>query len=247
MYDIVHVLVIVASVTITMLSSVEAIDSAYGPLLAVGEWILTFFLTLDYFLRLYSVSRRLGYAKSFFGLVDLVSILPSYIGIFIPGTRFLSIIRFLRILRIFRIFKLSLYQNEMQALYGALRTSRRRVAVFIFFILVCVVVLGSLMYVVEGPENGFTSIPLSVYWSIVTLTTVGYGDISPQTPLGRFLANAIMLLGYSIIVVPTGIVVTVGSHHRGMQGLVACPGCGFSSHPKDAVFCHRCAAKLSDL
>jgi voltage-gated potassium channel len=244
-YDIAHLMVIVVSVIVTMLSSVTAVERVHRSLLSTAEWVLTGLLTVDYILRLYSVNRRRSaYAFSFFGVVDLVSILPTYLSILVPGTRFLSTIRFLRILRVFRVFNLSIYQNEMLTLYRAIKMSRRRIAVFIFFILVCVVVLGSLMYTIEGPENGFTSIPLSVYWAIVTLTTVGYGDVSPQTPLGQLLANVIMLLGYSIIVIPTGIVVTARNEETAVRGRVSCPECGVSDHQKDAVHCRRCAAAL---
>ena len=243
-YDIAHLTVIVMSVLITMASSVVSINRVHGTLLSSAEWVLTVIFTVDYFFRLYSVSRRLSYAGSFFGIVDLVSILPTYISILVPGTRFLSTIRFLRILRVFRVFNLSLYQKEMHALYRAIRLSRRRIAVFIFFVLVCVVVMGSLMYTIEGPDNGFSSIPLSVYWAIVTLTTVGYGDVSPQTPLGQLLANVIMLLGYSIIVIPTGIVVTAKHEESAVRGSGLCSECGAQDHQKDAVYCRKCGAEL---
>jgi len=242
-YDIGHIVVILTSVAVTMAASVASLNAAHGSILHTAEWVLTGLLTLDYCLRLFSVRNRLRYARSFFGMVDLVSILPTYLGVLIPGTQFLSTVRFLRILRVFRVFNLSSYHNEMQALFLALKTSRRRIVVFIFFVLVCVVVLGSLMYTIEGPANGFTSIPLSIYWAIVTLTTVGYGDLSPQTPLGQLLSNVIMLLGYSIIVIPTGIVATSGRGRVPADG-PSCPDCGAAGHQTDAFFCRKCGAGL---
>lgn len=242
-YDIGHMVVILTSVAVTMATSVTGLNAVYGTLLHTVEWILTGLLTLDYCLRLFSVRNRLRYARSFFGVVDLVSVLPTYLSFLVPGSQFLSTVRFLRILRVFRVLNLSSYHEEMQALFSALKASRRRIVVFVFFVLVCVVVLGSLMYTIEGPGNGFTSIPISIYWAIVTLTTVGYGDLSPRTPLGQLLANVIMLLGYSIIVIPTGIVATSGRGRMPADG-PACPGCGSAGHQTDAVFCRKCGKRL---
>lgn len=242
LYDVCHISVILVSVAVTMAASVESLNRAYGTFLHLAEWILTALFTVDYALRLYSVRNRPRYARSFFGLVDLLSILPTYLSVVFPAGRFLSMVRFLRMLRVFRVFDLSGYQAEMQALYSALKASRKRITVFIFFVLVCVAVAGSLMYTLEGPAHGFTSIPLSIYWAIVTLTTVGYGDLSPQTPLGQLLANVIMLMGYSIIVVPTGMVVTAGSFGAGAR---QCPSCGVRGHQRDAVFCRKCGAALA--
>lgn len=242
-YDIVHVVVIISSVAMTMAASVSSLSRFFGGFFYGAEWLFTLMLTIDYMFRLYSVENRSRYTRSFSGTVDLVSFLPTYLSILVPGTQFLATVRFLRILRVFRVFNLPGYQGEMQALYEALKASRRRIAVFIFFVLTCVVVLGSLMYTIEGPENGFTSIPISIYWAIVTLTTVGYGDISPQTPPGQFLANLIMLLGYSIIVIPTGIVVTVGTRNT-KEASLPCPGCGAGGHRKEAGYCWKCGEPM---
>lgn len=242
-YDMGHIAVILTSVAVTMATSVAALNAVHGTLLHTVEWVLTGLLTLDYCLRLFSVRNRLKYARSFFGVVDLVSVLPTYLSFIVPGSQFLSTVRFLRILRVFRVFNLSSYHDEMQALFSALKASRRRIVVFVFFVLVCVVVLGSLMYAIEGPENGFTSIPISIYWAIVTLTTVGYGDLSPRTPLGQLLSNVIMLLGYSIIVIPTGIVATSGRGGTRPDG-PSCPECGAAGHQTDAVFCRKCGKRL---
>lgn len=242
-YDIAHIAVVLSSVAVTMAASVASFNAAHGALLHTIEWVFTGLLTLDYGLRLYTVTNRMRYARSFFGIVDLVSFLPTYLSVLVPGSQFLSTVRFLRILRVFRVLNLSSYQAEMQALFLAMKASRKRVVVFIFFVLVCVVVLGSLMYTIEGPENGFTSIPLSIYWAIVTLTTVGYGDLSPRTPLGQVLANVIMLLGYSIIVIPTGIVVTTGRFGRVGRNPI-CPGCSATDHTEDALFCRKCGTVL---
>jgi len=243
-YDIVHITVIISSVIITMASSVASLQQAYGEVFYGVEWGFTLALSIDYIFRLYSVQNRLRYARGFFGVVDLISVLPTYLSLLIPGAQFLAGVRFLRILRVFRIFNLPNYQYEIQALYEALEASKRRIVVFIFFVLTCVIVLGSLMYTIEGPENGFTSIPLSIYWAIVTLTTVGYGDISPGTPLGQLLSNLIMLLGYSIIVIPTGIVVTVGGRQARKSSTI-CPNCSVGEHREDAVYCWKCGRSLS--
>jgi len=209
-YDIGLLVVIAASVLVAMLDSVAEIQREYGPNLQVADWCLTILFTLDYAVRLWCVKRPVNYALSFFGLVDLLSVIPTYVSPLIPGSQYLATLRFLRILRIFRVLKLSTYQAELQLLLQALMISRRRIMVFLFFVLTMVVVLGSLMYTLEcsDPTSGFSSIPRGIYWAIVTLTTVGYGDVSPKTGLGQAVASLIMILGYSLIVVPTGIVVS---------------------------------------
>jgi len=205
-FDVVLILAIVASVAVTVLDSVASFRAAHGPLLLRLEWAFTVLFAAEYFLRLLCAPRPLRYAGSFFGAVDLVGWLPTVVGLLVPGSHYLTTFRVLRVLRVFRVLKMAAYLEEARILADALRAGRRRILVFLFTVLTLVVLLGSLMYLIEGPENGFTSIPVAVYWAIVTLTTVGYGDISPQTPAGQFLASFIMILGYAILAVPTGII-----------------------------------------
>lgn len=242
-YDVFLLVVISLSVAVAMAASVSSLNQVHWRMFRDLEWAFTFFFTADYLLRLYSARKRLAYAYSFTGIVDFVSFVPTYLSILIPGTQFLVAVRFLRMLRVFRVLNLSSFQTEIHALTAAMKASRNRILVFVFFVLVCVVVLGSMMYVIEGPENGFTSIPMSIYWAVVTLTTVGYGDLSPQTPLGQMLSNVIMLLGYSIIVIPTGIVATVGAAEVS-QGRSNCTRCGATGHRKDARFCYNCGGAM---
>jgi len=256
-YDVALILTIALSVVCVMLDSVAGIRREVGSLLYGIEWVFTALFTIDYAVRLRCVERPAKYARSFFGIVDLLSITPTYLSLFIPGSQYLAAIRFLRVLRTFRVLKLSTYQRESHLLMNAMRSSARRILVFIFFVLTLVVVLGSLMYVVEGVENGFTSIPRSIYWAVVTLTTVGYGDISPQTGLGQTIAAAVMILGYSIIVIPTGIIATAVSNEELAQNRsdalppdfhplssASCPSCTAGGHASDASFCRRCGAPL---
>lgn len=225
-YDTLLIMTVVISVLCVLLDSVTSINVRHGHGLYVVEWIFTILFTIDYVTRLACVKRPLRYALSFFGIVDLLGVIPTYLGLIFPEGRYLVTIRFLRVLRVFRVFKLVAYLEEARAMGAALRASAKKITVFLVGVLTMVVVLGSLMYVIEGaqPETGFTSIPRSIYWAIVTLTTVGYGDISPGTPAGQALAAVIMILGYSIIVVPTGIV-TVEMAGRSNRG-GPCPHCG---------------------
>lgn len=244
-FDVGLIAAILLSVFVVMLESVASVRATHGSALLAAEWILTGLFTLEYALRLFCVGRPLRYATSFYGVVDLMAILPSYLSVLVPGTQALSVIRVLRILRVFRVLKLVSYVNETEVLLRALAASARKIFVFIFAVLSLVVILGSLMYLVEGPEHGFTSIPRGVYWAIVTLTTVGYGDISPETGPGQLLASAIMILGYGIIAVPTGIVSAELS--RGTSsGLStqACPSCSAEGHDRDASYCKVCGALL---
>jgi len=243
-FDILLIVSILASVIAIMLDSVNSINILYGDFLYAVEWFFTIVFSIEYVLRLICVGRPLLYASSFFGIVDLVAIIPTYISLFIPGTEYLLVIRILRILRIFRVLKLVKYMGEAILLIKALRASSRKITVFIFTVVTLVIILGSLMYLIEGAQNGFTSIPRSIYWAIVTLTTVGYGDISPQTNIGQMLAAFIMILGYSIIAVPTGIVTVELSRFSSKQATRSCRDCSAEGHDNDAVFCKYCGAKL---
>ncbi|MCB0192140.1 MAG: ion transporter [Anaerolineae bacterium] len=245
LFDVVLICSIILSVAVVLLDSVAGIRVRYGAILYAAEWFFTILFTIEYILRLISVHRPLRYATSFFGVVDLLAILPTYISLFIPGSQYLLTIRVLRLLRIFRVFKLATYLSEAQLIVTALRASRRKISVFLFAVLTIVIIIGSLMYVVEGGENGFVSIPTSIYWAIVTLTTVGYGDISPQTAVGKALASMVMIIGYAIIAVPTGIVtVELSQATRHMITTQACPACGLQGHDRDAQYCKHCGAHL---
>ena len=244
LFDEVLILAIMLSVIVVMLDSVRGITAAYGGLFYSLEWIFTILFTVEYLLRLFCVGRPIRYATSFFGIIDLLAILPTYLSLLLPGSQYLVAIRVLRLLRIFRVLKLVQYLGEADLLMRALRGSKRKIILFLFTVLNLVVILGSLMYVIEGAESGFTSIPRSIYWAIITLTTVGYGDIVPQTNLGQALASLIMIIGYSIIAVPTGIVTSeITSASKYFKGRV-CQNCSFEGHDIDAKFCKRCGEKL---
>ena len=245
-FDVLLIVSILASVAVVMLDSIGPVRSQLGGLLYALEWCFTFMFTLEYLLRLLVVGRPIKYACSFYGVVDLLAILPTYLSLLLPGSQYLIVIRILRILRIFRILKLVTYLGEAQLLLKALRASGRKIAVFLYTVLTLVVIFGSLMYVIEGEANGFTSIPRGIYWAIVTLTTVGYGDISPQTTLGQTLASLVMILGYAIIAVPTGIVTVEMSHlFKTKVSTQACPECGAEGHDVDARHCMYCGASLN--
>ena len=246
---------IAISVTVVMLESVPTVRARYGGILYVAEWCLTVLFTAEYVLRLLCVRRPLRYARSFFGVVDLLAILPTYLSLFLVGAQSLIVIRALRLLRIFRILKLPEYYGQAGLLMMALRASRQKIVVFVASVLMIVVIVGALMYLVEGPEHGFTSIPAGVYWAAVTITTVGYGDIAPETPVGRILAVALMLTGYGIIAVPTGIVTAemIGIERKGGADVVSgrarrrvCPDCGADRHDGDARYCKLCGNVLEE-
>jgi voltage-gated potassium channel len=244
-FDVILLISIVASVLAVSLESVAELQSAFANTLRVLEWIFTALFTVEYAARLYSSPRPSKYAWSFFGLVDLLAIIPSYVSFLIPGAQSLLAIRALRLIRVFRILKLGEYLSEAQVLSEALRASRPKITVFLTVVLTVVVLVGSAMYLVEGPENGFTSIPRSMYWTVVTLTTVGYGDIAPRTPLGQMLASLLMVLGYGIIAVPTGIVsVELARAEQHRKAVCGCPGCGATDHDSDARFCKHCGTML---
>jgi len=245
LFDIILIVSIVLSVMVVMLDSVSTIRNSYGGFLVLSEWFFTFLFTIEYFLRLSCVGRPFKYATSFFGIVDLLAIIPTYLSFFLPGSQFLIVIRILRVLRIFRVFKLVQYLVEIRLLNQALRASRRKIVVFLFTVFTLVIIFGSMMYVIEGEQNGFTSIPRSIYWAIVTLTTVGYGDISPKTGFGQALAAVIMIIGYAIIAVPTGIVTTeIARASERKVSTQACRVCSAEGHDIDAKYCKDCGVKL---
>jgi|TARA_B100000809_G_scaffold203678_1_gene204839 voltage-gated potassium channel len=243
-FDVLLIISILLSVIIVLLDSVQFYNNKYGDILYMMEWIFTILFTIEYFLRIYCIKRPFLYTKSFFGIIDLLSILPTYISIILPASRYLSVIRILRVLRIFRILKLILYIGEANLLLDALISSRRKITVFLFFIFTMVTIIGSIMYLIEGEANGFTSIPRSIYWAIVTITTVGYGDISPQTELGQLFASFAMILGYATIAVPTGIISAEYSTMKQKFNNTVCPDCANEDHEDDAEFCKTCGSML---
>jgi len=243
-FDVGLLIAILASVVAVMLESVADIRDQHGDGLRAVEWILTGAFTIEYVLRLVAVDHPWRYARSFFGLVDLLAIVPTYLGLIVPEAHSLMVIRVIRLLRVFRILKLARFLGEAQLLISALRASRRKITVFLVGIATVVVIVGTLMYVIEGEAHGFTSIPTSMYWAIVTMTTVGYGDIAPGTPLGQLLAALLMILGYGIIAVPTGIVTVELAHAGRAVSRQACPACGAEGHDIDATHCKHCGARL---
>ncbi len=243
-FDVILIVSIVGSVLAVMLDSVGAIRLRYGDMFYWLEWAFTILFTIEYLFRLICVGRPTRYALSFFGIIDLLAILPTYLSLMVTGTHFLVVIRVLRVLRVFRVLKLVQYVSEARVLALALRQSRRKIFIFVFTVLTLVVVLGSFMYVIEGQASGFTSIPRGIYWAIVTMTTVGYGDISPTTVLGQTLASVVMLIGYSIIAVPTGIVTAAMTQASKEISTQACPQCSAEGHDPDAEHCKFCGAAL---
>ena len=244
-FDIALIICILLSVMTVMLDSVADVRADYGEFLYAAEWFFTILFTVEYLLRLVCIGRPARYAVSFFGVVDLLAILPTYLSLLFFGSSYLLVVRLLRVLRIFRVLKLGHHTKEAAVLKNALYASRRKILVFLFVVLTLVVIIGSLMYVIEKADNGFTSIPRSVYWTIVTLTTVGYGDISPQSGAGQFLAAIVMILGYSIIAVPTGIVtVELSRAHADKASPQVCPHCSAEGHDRDAQYCKHCGTKL---
>jgi len=245
LFDEILIVVIVLSVIIIILESVSKYQQQYGQIFIYAEWFFTILFTLEYFLRMYCIRRSLSYILSFYGIVDLLSILPTYISVLLPGTQALSVIRILRVLRIFRVLKLVQYLNEVNHLTRALVASKRKIFVFLFAIMTIVVILGSIMYLIEGEAAGYTSIPKSIYWAIVTLTTVGYGDIAPLTPTGQTISAVIMLVGYSIIAVPTSIISTeIALSTVTDKKDVLCNVCEKNDLAYDSLFCRHCGAKI---
>ena len=248
-FDIFLLVMIMASILVVMLESVKGLQEQYHSIFYVLEWIFTIFFTIEYLLRLYCVYSPLKYAKSFYGIIDIVAIMPTYLTLVLPGGyHSLLVIRALRLLRVFRIFKLAHFLKEGHVIIAALKASRAKITVFLVFILLIVMIMGSLMYLIESEQNtGFTSIPRSIYWAIVTLTTVGYGDIAPQTSLGQFVAAAIMIMGYVVIAVPTGIVSSELLNQKQLQhNTQACRYCAEEGHDDDAEYCKYCGEKLNE-
>jgi len=244
-FDVALLVCIVASVVTVVFESVASVRARHGGLLRGIEWGFTLLFTIEYVLRLVCVGKPVRYALSFFGIVDLLAIVPTYLSIFFAGAQSLIVIRALRLLRVFRVLKLAHFVGEAQLLRAALLASLRKITVFLGTVLTIVLIVGSLIYLIEGEENGFTSIPQGIYWAIVTLTTVGYGDIAPQTVPGKFLASTVMILGYGIIAVPTGIVtVELANVRRTSITTRACPQCGVGGHDTDADYCKHCGAQL---
>lgn len=247
LFDIILLIAIIASVVLVMLESIQSIDSKYHDLLNIGEWIITILFTIEYILRIISIKKPLGYIFSFYGIIDLLSTIPKYLSFIIVGSQNLIALRALRLLRVFRILKLTRYIGASNRLIIALNASRTKIAVFLFFIVILCTILGTIMYIVEGQENGFTNIPKSIYWAIVTLTTVGFGDITPQTPLGQLIASVIMILGYAIIAIPTGIVSSemTKSNQELQENTQVCPNCSKDYHKEKAKFCFHCGSLLN--
>lgn len=246
-FDVILIASIIVSVLAVMLDSVRPISSRHGSLLYFIEWLFTILFTIEYGLRLYCVKSPKRYATSFFGIIDFLAVIPTYLSIFLPGSQYLLVIRLLRVLRIFRVLKLVQYIREANILSKALRASFRKIVVFLFTVMTLVTIFGSFMYLIEGENNGFTSIPRSIYWAIVTLTTVGYGDISPQTNLGQAVAAVIMIIGYSIIAVPTGIItVEISRSTKMAANRRECPSCRLRDHDTDAEYCKHCGGKLME-
>ena len=245
-FDIALLFVILTSITVVMLESVNSISAKHSHLLNTIEWGITFLFTIEYILRILCIKQPLKYIFSFYGIIDLLATLPKYLGFFISGSEALGVLRSLRLLRVFRILKLVRFIGASNNLTKAIIASKAKIGVFLFFVLVISILLGTFMYLIEGgADSGFTSIPKSVYWTIVTMTTVGYGDIAPATPLGQFIASIVMILGYGIIAVPTGIVNSELIQQRKVQtNTQACSSCNETQHLDHASHCHKCGTRL---
>ena len=249
LFDVVLFYVIIASIILVMLESVKSLDAKFHTLFKVLEWVITILFTIEYITRIITIKAPRKYIFSFYGIVDLLSTIPMYLSFVFVGSQSLVAFRALRLLRVFRILKLARYMGESTNFVIALKESRAKIAVFISFVVILCIILGTLMYLIEAPESGFTSIPRSVYWAIVTLTTVGYGDIAPQTPLGQLIASAIMILGYGIIAIPTGIVsAEMAKTDKKVQPTTvkSCKHCLYDSHSEQAEFCSKCGYSLDE-
>lgn len=247
-FDIALLVVILYSVIIVMLESIPRFDVKYHRFMDVSEWVVTLLFTAEYILRIICIKRPSKYIFSFFGIIDFLSTIPKYLSYFVVGSQYMAAFRALRLLRVFRILKLVRFVGESNNLLRALSASRAKISIFVFFVLIVSVLLGTIMYLIEGPEHGFNSIPHSVYWTIVTLTTVGYGDISPETGMGQFIATLIMIIGYGIIAVPTGIVTVEyakqNGQNEGPRAPLECDDCQAQGHEPYAKHCYNCGSKL---
>lgn len=243
-FDVLLLIVILISVALVLLESVPTIRVNHHSFLKTSEWIITVIFSIEYILRILIVKKPFRYIFSFYGIIDFLSVIPTYLSLIILGSQSLVVIRMLRLLRIFRILKLTRYTNAGRSLASSMWASREKIGVFIFFVIILVVVIGTIMYMIEGEEHGFTSIPRSIYWAIVTLTTVGYGDISPETSLGQFLASVVMIMGYAIIAVPTGIVTAELINPTSRKNTQVCPNCLHDKHEDDAAFCKKCGKRI---
>jgi len=245
-FDVILLWAILISVVVVMLESIAEVKAQYGSLLLNLEWFFTILFSIEYIFRILSVAKSRHYIFSFYGIVDFLATIPTYVTFIFPGVHLLLVIRILRLLRVFRIFKLTKFITQAAILTKALKASRVKIAVFLMTVLSIVVIIGSIIYVIEGPENGFTSIPSSIYWAIVTLTTVGYGDMAPQTPLGQFLASIVMITGYAIIAVPTGIVTVelADASRKSKEIIRLCSSCRNADNENDALYCKKCGTKL---
>lgn len=241
-FDVLLLWSIMLSVLAAILESVESIEGSYGGTLRTIEWLFTILFTIEYFIRVLIAPNRRKYITSFFGVVDLLAVIPTYLSLFFVGTQYLLVIRALRLLRIFRVLHLPKYQGEAKMLSNALMASKHKIFVFLYTVLTLVIIIGTIMYLIEGGQGGFSSIPRGIYWAIVTLTTVGYGDIAPQSVIGQFMASIVMVLGYAIIAVPTGIV-TVALSQQSSEPL-ECKECTCGDHSIDAIYCKLCGNKL---
>ena len=244
-FDVGLIICILLSVLAVLLDSVAALHQAYGDFFLAIEWFFTIIFTLEYAARLWCIQDTARYARSFYGLVDLLGIIPTYLSLLVADTQYLLVIRILRVLRVFRVLRMVRYVGEAELLSQALIASRRKITVFICTVLALVVIFGSFMYLIEGEANGFTSIPRSIYWAVITLTTVGYGDLTPITPLGQAVATLVMIMGYGIIAVPTGIVtLELSEAHKRAANTRTCPACAVEGHVREATYCWRCGAHL---
>lgn len=244
-FDVGLICCILISVLAVLLDSVVAFHARYGAFFYAIEWFFTVLFTVEYAVRLWCIQHPLRYAKSFYGVVDLLCILPTYLSLLVADTQYLLVIRILRVLRVFRVLRMVRYVADAEILTQALIASRRKITVFISTVFALVIIFGSMMYLIEGDEHGFTSIPRSIYWAVITLTTVGYGDLTPHTPLGQALATVVMIMGYGIIAVPTGIVtLELSEAHRRAANTRTCPSCAVEGHIREATFCWRCGSHL---
>lgn len=247
LFDVILLGAIIASILLVMLESVESFDSKYHTFIDISEWVITILFSIEYILRVISIRKPFKYIFSFFGIIDFLSTVPKYLSFIIVGSHSLVALRALRLLRVFRILKLARYTGASEKLIVAMKASKAKIAVFLFFVVIVCVILGTIMYMVEGADHGFTNIPKSIYWAIVTLTTVGFGDIAPQTPLGQFIASIIMILGYAIIAIPTGIVSSelTKSTLNQPANTQSCPSCLKDKHKDNAIFCYHCGSTLN--